>query len=121
MLQGRQRSFMHDEPGPFTNIAGARIVLIGRFARTTRRELSQRLLAAGATVDREVTPGATHVIVGGAGWPLKKSGQLPRGLLVAGILHARQSMPLVVEEDTFYERAPLPAVSSHNGTMTDVV
>jgi tetratricopeptide (TPR) repeat protein len=90
-------------------LAGQHIVLIGRFAAITRDELTARLQAAGACLTRDVTSTTKQVIVGQAGWPLRRNGRLPRALIMAQILQARRespstSIPEVLTESTFLQR-----------------
>lgn len=83
-----------------------RVVLIGQFARVRRRALLDRLRAAGARVDREVSARVDCVVVGEATWRSGRSGRLPRGVMVAQILQARGQSPEVLSERQFLQRYP---------------
>lgn len=89
-----------------STLDGVRVVLIGRFVRLRRGELTQRLQRAGGRVCREVTPAVQLVVVGDGPWPLRKNGRMPRGLLVARILQVRQSSPELIDETTLAQRYP---------------
>lgn len=87
-------------------LAGLGVVLIGRFVGSRRGELVRRLKLAGARVGREVTPAVQLVVVGNGPWPVRKNGRMPRGLLVARILHVRQSSPELIDETVLRRRYP---------------
>uniref|UniRef100_A0A7C2P1Y9 Tetratricopeptide repeat protein n=1 Tax=Schlesneria paludicola TaxID=360056 RepID=A0A7C2P1Y9_9PLAN len=104
------------------DLIGARVVLIGRFAAMRRPDLVRQLRASGAVVGREVTPATTQVIVGAAGWPLRRNGRLPRGLLVARMLHARQAAPAVLDEASLYaDGLPTGGVESQAPSEPDAL
>ncbi len=89
-----------------STLEGLRLVLIGRFVRQRRGELIRRLKLAGVRVCREVTPAVHLVVVGDGPWPVRKNGRMPRGLLVARILHVRQATPELIDETALALRYP---------------
>jgi hypothetical protein len=77
---------------------GARVLLLGRFARGGRDTLTQCLCDRGFVLERQISPATALVIVGAAGWPLKRNGRLPRDLLIAQALQTQSGRPVIVGE-----------------------
>lgn len=88
------------------DIRGAQLVLVGKFLTGTRPLLVQILRAAGARVARQVTVDTAWVIVGVRTWAIRRSGRMPRALLVARLLQMRQPRLQIVSEVEFFRARP---------------
>lgn len=87
---------------PFVH--GRRIALTGRFALWTHRQLFELLLRRGASPVRRVDARTDWVVVGGEGWPLRRSGALTVALERARTL-AAAGVPLeVLREEELLRR-----------------
>ena len=71
------------------SLGGARLVVTGRLLTLATTELLARLQAREGVIDRYVTRGTTHVIVGMGGWPLAADGRVSYAVRRAEALNAR--------------------------------
>lgn len=83
---------------------GMTVRLVGRFARLPRRLLEAWLASLGATLVADGESAADLLVVGSLGWPLCRSGRLPRSLILARICQARGPTPDIIAEQTFWQR-----------------
>lgn len=88
------------------DIVGAEIVLVGKFLSAPRSQLVQKLRTAGARVVRQVTAATTWVVVGVQTWAIRRSGRIPRTLMVARLLQLRQHPVQIVSEVEFFRTRP---------------
>lgn len=86
------------------SVHGKRIALTGRFALWTHRQLFELLLRRGASPVRRVDARTDWVVVGGEGWPLRRSGALTIALERAKTLAAAGVELEVLREEELMRR-----------------
>lgn len=77
---------------------GDRVLRVGRFGRGFRNRLDEWLHARGAVFESQVSAETAWVLVGAAGWPLRRDGRLPRDLLIAEALRMQTGRPAILPE-----------------------
>lgn len=93
-----------DSPAEDAPLRGKRIALTGRFALWTHPQLIELLLRRGALSVRRVDAHTDWVVVGGEGWPLRRSGALTLALQRARAMAAAGSPLEVIGEEELLRR-----------------
>lgn len=80
------------------------MLLVGRFARGSRKDWINRMEAVGAAVEKQISSETRWVVIGESRWPLRRNGYLPRDLLIAQALATHSGRPIILGETEFLSR-----------------
>ena len=84
-------------------LTAQRVAFTGRLASMSRRDAIHAVEQAGGTYAPQVDQHTTLLVIGAAGWPLRKNGRLTRALLSARRLQ-RDGSSLVIEGEVLFLR-----------------
>ena len=84
-------------------LEGKQVAFTGRLAALSRSEAIDLVRSLGGTYHATVSRGASILVIGQQGWPLKKDGRLTRQLSQARLLQSRGHRIDILREQEFYE------------------
>ena len=97
------------------NIAGQYVCLTGKLASMSRRDAEAHVAEAGGIYQSHIDEQTNVLVIGSAGWPLKRNGHLTANLAEAESRILGGQQIAIVEEDEFLEILGIKNDTQHFG------